>query len=771
MKIRHSSLAFAGSTLAGALLAWWVSRGTLGLVPTTPFRAQFGFCLGGCLIGAVAGFRLEGRTTRPSEVASEWLRWLCILAAGLFATLPLRAGGQVGSGDAYWYTVMIADFLQQAREGTFPVWVGQSEFAFNGGIFPLRIAPALQHLCGLIDCMTGRSLSPLQVTKLVLHCTLLAQGLILYACLIRLMGGRSRTACALLAVLAILSPALISPLYLGDQYMQTLAMTVAPVVMLSWMRWIEGPKGDDQWVWGLSLAAAWWAHAPLAAWLTGLSFLVFAAGAAARRNPANLGVSAARVGLPALLGLYPIISISAIDNRVRISPPPLAFMEQIEIYAPHSFRILEATNVQNGAYQLGFSLLLLGVGALVYLLLRGRWQERLLCAIAVGLACSIYPVPVITPTFWRVMPEAFRSLTNIWPYQRVVPLLAVLAVVLCALLVRRLVSPKAPLVVALALPFVAWSGQQAHQILLASTRTLVPATSAEAQLHKDQAILTRYSYSAFERTPRYFSHGYMDPVLENRLLRPDTEEVLISNVEAAAPRIDGQAPPSLVERGALKVAAGDNRGFAFFPGPVLKRGEHYAMRLDLPTGVIGDLVVKRTSTTLDYPLPDSGMGTQSGFPPAAFGSTLTSSRVLPFRANKGADEELIFSLFFAVPLKLEELPYELHRVEVDSLPVRVRSLVPYRAAVSTREPALLETPRVWQSAWKATVNGEPREVRKSQQGLVAIPLSAGDSVVELNYRPSALVQVAYWSSLCGWALAGVWVASKLLRSQAPGTPA
>jgi hypothetical protein len=36
--------------------------------------------------------------------------------------------------------------------------VGQTEFAFNGAVYPLRVAPLYQHLAGAIDLVTGRQL-------------------------------------------------------------------------------------------------------------------------------------------------------------------------------------------------------------------------------------------------------------------------------------------------------------------------------------------------------------------------------------------------------------------------------------------------------------------------------------------------------------------------------------------------------------------------------------------------------------------------------------
>jgi hypothetical protein len=71
---------------------------------------------------------------------------------------PFATSRQLGAGDALWYSHMLADFVTQWRAGIFPVFAGQTEFAFNGAIYPLRAAPLYQHLAGLLDLLTARQL-------------------------------------------------------------------------------------------------------------------------------------------------------------------------------------------------------------------------------------------------------------------------------------------------------------------------------------------------------------------------------------------------------------------------------------------------------------------------------------------------------------------------------------------------------------------------------------------------------------------------------------
>ena len=94
---------------------------------------------------------------RPSDATArgfgEMIRWLAVGASATFAVLPFYFSGAVGSGDAHWYTVMLSDFITQLRAGVFPVWVGQSQYAFNGAVSPLRYAPGFQYFGGCLDLL------------------------------------------------------------------------------------------------------------------------------------------------------------------------------------------------------------------------------------------------------------------------------------------------------------------------------------------------------------------------------------------------------------------------------------------------------------------------------------------------------------------------------------------------------------------------------------------------------------------------------------------
>jgi len=88
-----------------------------------------------------------------------------------------------------------------------------------------------------------------------------------------------------------------------------------------------------------------------------------------------------------------------------------------------------------------------------------------------------------------------------------------------------------------------------------------------------------------------------------------------------------------------------------------------------------------------------------------------------------------------------------------TLPVRVESWIPYRAIVRSPEAAWLETPRVYQNGYRALVNGQPAEVRKSPESLTAVAVPRGESRVELEYIAPTGLRSFFWLSFAAGVVA------------------
>jgi len=206
---------------------------------------------------------LEVRVRRGAEPVAEPLRVLLVAAVPLLALVPFFSDRLMGGTDARWYAHMLRDFIEQLRSGVFPVFVGQGEFAWNGGVHPFRSAPFYMHLAGLWDLLTIRSLNALALQ----HLTVLSSGLVgalgFYAAGCALLPTR-RWLAAVFAALYVIAPAWLGVLYCSDAYMTFMALGVLPAVLYGNARSLlsEDGRGYDWLTLGLGLV--WMCHPPMA---------------------------------------------------------------------------------------------------------------------------------------------------------------------------------------------------------------------------------------------------------------------------------------------------------------------------------------------------------------------------------------------------------------------------------------------------------------------------------------------------------------------------
>jgi hypothetical protein len=59
-------------------------------------------------------------------------------------------------------------------------------------------------------------------------------------------------------------------------------------------------------------------------------------------------------------------------------------------------------------------------------------------------------------------------------------------------------------------------------------------------------------------------------------------------------------------------------------------------------------------------------------------------------------------------------------------------------AVTANAPALLMLSEIWDPGWQATVDGEPAQVLLADHTFRAVPVPAGEHIVELRYAPRSL---------------------------------
>jgi hypothetical protein len=761
---RRGAASVAARTLAvGALLsaagALAASRGWLAI---SPCEAAWVAVAGAFLVWLQRAAYFGAWDDPPSQ-PWEALRWLAIGAAGTWIMYPFYRTGSLGAGDAHWYSVMLSDFLAQSRAGIFPVWVGQSVSAFNGAVSPLRYAPGFQYLGGIVDVLTAGCLEPMAVQNATLAVASLLGAASAYCCLRSVAPGRPWVACGL-ALLWILGPGIWAPALVGDQYMTFVSIPFVPLILYGcWRVWSRDDGWARFWI-SAGLAGCWICHSPVALWMTLIAAMIYLWALLARRQwRRESSLIAFMAGAFAALGSLPFISVLTLDDQIKIHSSAAYAVDVIRKTFPANFSPIRLNVVGLADYQAGYALLAaLGFALLLLLRYRPRGAWSFVAATLV-LVPFFVPVPWLTLALWNHVPGWFVTVQNVWPMQRLFLVWSSLIVFVAAIeMGARGAPPAAWRRAALAVAFLGaagWSVSQAHRVLGSAGGPSAGETRMKNS--PDNLILTRYAYSSFEYSPAYFSHSYMEPWFENRLLDAHTLEPVESNADAAAPE---PASADAAGAGARLVQSGtltaeeilDTSNYHLLPVLTLQPGRHYALRLDfIDPARAGTLQLMQPSLFREYEMPDSGAGinrADESVPSLAFGSGPTNSHVVPMIVS-GPGPYAINAMFLSNTPAKRTYPFAtfaLYTYSRADLPVNVRSWMPYRAGVAAKEPCYLETPRMWLKGWRATVNGRPAETLRSPENLVMIPLQAGSSDVGLDYSPPPALAASFWLSAASW---------------------
>ena len=743
--------------------------------PDSPAFALW-FAAAAAVLVAVLRLGLRAaRSARPDQPL-EILRWLAMAGAGFALMLPYYGRRGIGSGDAYWYVVMLADFTAQLRHGVFPVWIGQSEYAFNGAVSPLRLAPWFQLSGGFLDLVTAHRLEPLALKNALLCVSALGTAASAYLCLGAVLPRRPGLAC-LLALLWLASPSTLAPLATGSLYMQFMALPFLPPLLLGcWRLWARDDNIARLLI-GSALAGLMLSHTPTALWGGLLAGGMVLGQAVARRDWARAARrTAGMAGLFLVLGGWPIGSALTIDNPVR---PPIG-----PIQAPSGIAKAFPANLlpfrTGGDLQVGAALLGVAVLALVLLAwLRPRGGIAFAAALAAVVALT-FPVPWLTARIWTHLPRLLLWINNSSPTGRLFEFLGLLAAFALALAaaddrISRRTWPTTLLLVALA-GGGAWSAREVAKIVREADSTATDAGPANAYLRPENLALPRFAYASFAAVPGYASHAHMEPLWENRLLDRATGRVLTANADAAAPRVhpdrEPETLPRLVRSGVLVATSADHGSvYRLTPQFRLEPGRRYALRLDfLHPETPGQLQFKHADLFRDYLLPDSGQGLGGRLEPRAFGALPTSSGVaaLEQRSPVPIEAQQLLVLGKYAGERFDFARFWLFSYEPKDLPIRILSWIPYQAETETAVPAWLETPRVWQRGWQAEVNGRPAATRPSPQNLVMVPIEPGPNQVILTFHPPIWLSTWFWLGLTGWiVLLGFAALQVAQRDQGP----
>ncbi|HTL69068.1 MAG TPA: hypothetical protein VL200_15490 [Lacunisphaera sp.] len=789
---------------------------------------------------------------------------------------PFFTDLQLGGTDARWYTGMFSDFLQQARAGFFPVFVGQGEFAFNGAVNLFRSAPLCLWLGGLADLATAQALSFVAVRNLAVILAALGAGFGLYAAWPELANlgpgprppaGWSRWSAVLMAILYVTCPGILHALYYYELQMTFTALLALPWIVAGNVRALHGTDGRGYLPLGIGLALAWMAHAPLAmiavictlalqtgrfifepravaqwkaamggavifvllsayyflgmselpagpgvdlrqgaiflvgmvtlvagavmlarrqylagggAWLAAMALIglslpawlpwavgwsaLFVAGAAIGRHWRTAEGAAALAGW-AVVTMLLATAVAGLVTHGGHLPANLAPVKALAgnvALRSELFRPLPnpAGMVDFKAGGPGFAFWVLSVVALVI-----AWRRRDLAMVLLGsailfLSLLVLGAPWVSDFAVGFAPPGIAYLITLPMLYRLVAPLVALTAAAAFLALGRLASDRPSWrrgSLLLLAASVAWSSWEAQKLVRYGAGHISSRATTELALAPENYVLGRYSHLMLV-TPTAYVEGKQFPWLESRLY--DAADNLIAGPDQLARQAEEFDSETLQLKSTTEQAGTD--WLKVDPGWQVQPGDTLMLRLEVDPGIncTGYLILQSEHGYQEFNLTNDYAGTGFGLTPAA-------AHVLAVE-NPGTHIEHYRMRFSAAPGNT--MPRDgsawarlhLSRYDPEHAPVKVESLLPYRAQVVIERPGYLETPRQWLPGYRAWVDGVPAHAGESPGALVRVPVPAGRHEVELRYDGTPrlwfglALSIATGIGLLGWWCTGGW---------------
>jgi hypothetical protein len=404
--------------------------------------------------------------------------------------------------------------------------------------------------------------------------------------------------------------------------------------------------------------------------------------------------------------------------------------------------------------QLGWGLdLALAAGALS-LFGRRPLGAKLFFAASLGLFICFVRVPLVSDFLVGYFPGNLASMSGFPLGLRITPVIASFSAMAGFLWVATLpeATGRSATTLGVLAILVAWSGIQASRFDVLARGVLSTASRDDIVLRPENLALSRYAYDLMH-LPDYYSNGVTDPRIESRLL--DDSGRILAGPEEAARALEARG----VQR--IRLVCVPNpaeRWFDITPAVTVGPGEHLLLRFEFDPGRIynGYLIMTSEHGYREYHLPDSGLAMAFGIG----GSRTTVLSMwnsgksvehyhLSVSREPGNDIDVHGGLFANLSVS---------KFEPDALPIRLESLSPYRATVSTATGGWLETFRLYLPGYRAWVDGRPVPVVKSAEALAEVKVPPGMHTVELLFVGTTKLALAAALSAAGWiALCLIWM--------------
>jgi hypothetical protein len=692
------------------------------------------------------GLRLINNYKNSISSITRIVKWpMLVFAAGILSAVPFLTTGPVGTSEAYNYSLALADTITQIREGQFPVLAGQSEYAFNGRVHPIRTAPYLNYSAALLDLMTFRQLEFWTLQNLILSLSLVSGALSCFWGLSKKLNTPASVA-AILSCLYILSPPVLAAAYGMDLYMTVTTVPFLPIIIIMCTKAFTGLKFSDYLALSTSLALCWLAHPPIALWVSIIAAIIFITASwfcvLKKFIWVNLFISGLIFISVAGFGFASALTITE-HNEITKSNDHLKLFDEVISAFPNSLQPISQTANKISDFQLGYTVWGMFFFTITISLLRKNITSLVLLCVATFLLSFTVPVPFLHKFLWDNSPSVIFYLTNQWPMQRLYLPITILIIVSFAVVWRPIRIRSGLLHDALRLILIIsilWTTWQSSRFI---SRGLSTQNSQEA-IHRGHINgninLTSISY-ALIGAPSYFVNGVMDPAFEFRLLAPYDARILTSNWVAKLPNTSESS------KGTFSIHPNTQVDILNIKPPlILKPGERYRLTLNFiapPTKAVLQMI--GPTMFREYSLPTAGGSN-------GFGMNLGNNNVLTLWTSQTTSEEVKLRLV-GPNLANSQLAgaqfahYNLERLDSAKLPIQLESLIPIKAKVSLDSPGYLETPRLYIPGYEATVNGVASRVQRSPEGMVMFAVPSGESIVELKYSGLFITRLAFWISI------------------------
>jgi hypothetical protein len=430
------------------------------------------------------------------------------------------------------------------------------------------------------------------------------------------------------------------------------------------------------------------------------------------------------------------------------------------------FKPLSASYQLNQIFQPGWGLIALFLVVVPSLLGSGPLGAKLFFAVSLGLVLTYVRLPMVSNFLVGRFPSDLGGMAGVPLSLRIAPIIASLVAFSGAVWISTLRPDRTAIRAAIGGALsasVLWCAYQDITFVRHSYLMTGAQASTERSLRPENAMLDAYVYLLLP-IPDYFSHGKTDPAIESRLLDGDGRVLVGPEQDAAAMESRGFRKVRLVTRPLPNSTA----WYSVVPNITVEPREHLLLRyeFDPSRNYKGYLMFESEHAYREYHLPDSGQ-------PLAFGAGPSMTRVLSLW-NTGTTAE-----HYRVSLSTEpgnDVPHDggffadlyISELEAEALPIRLTSLIPYRAEVTSPAGGVLETFRAFMPGYRATIDGQEAPVFESRQHLVSMRLTPGAHTVELRFVGTARLWIAAAVSGAGWLCLLVFTSLGLLRRLGQG---